>query len=334
MRVVHCVRSDAFAGIERYLTYVAPELARRGWKVVVVGGDETRMRAELGEVPFLPAATTGEVITRLSEIDADVVHTHMTAADLAAWIERPRHRRALVSTRHFASVRGSSWPARLAGRMVARSLSAQVSVSRFVAERIGEASIVLLNGVPNDDSVRHPQRVVLIAQRLEREKNTQLALDGWARSSLPGKSWKLLIAGEGHERSFLEQHSARLGLESSVEFLGQRQDVATLMSSAAVLLATAPAEPFGLSVVEAMARGLPVIAAHGGAHPETVGAVSTAWLFPPSSPGEVARLLDTLCEDETAQESYGAALRSWQRARLSVTAHVDRLEALYRRILA
>lgn len=333
MRVIHCVRSTGFAGVERYLTYVAPELARRGWEVTVIGGEENRMRQELGPVAFLPASTTKEVCDRLRKVDSDLVHAHMTAAELAAVIDHFRVRRPLVTTRHFAAVRGSTPPARIAARVVARSLSAQVSISQFVAERIGEGSVVILNGVPAVEGERAPQRIVLVAQRLDPEKNTLLALDAWARSSLPKNGWKLVIAGDGKERSALEGHSSRLGIAPSVEFLGRRSDVMSLMSRASVLLAPAPEEPFGFSVVEAMARGLPVIAARGGAHPETVGAACPDWLFPSHDPEAAASLLDKLCGDTALQERYGTALRSWQRNHLSVTAHVDRLEALYEEVL-
>ena len=54
-RVVHVVCTANFAGVERYVTYIAPRLARRGWEVTVIGGDADRMRASLGDVPYVRA---------------------------------------------------------------------------------------------------------------------------------------------------------------------------------------------------------------------------------------------------------------------------------------
>lgn len=333
MRITFCVRSHAFAGVERYIAYVAPELFRRGWDVTVLGGEETRMQRELRGVPFLRAATTREVFDQLRRTPSDLVHTHMTAAEVAAVIDQRLHRWPLVTTRHFAANRGSTRPARLVGRFVFRSLSAQISISRFVAEKIHEPSVVILNGVPAVDVERTPRPQVLIAQRLEPEKSTEVALSAWARSSLPKRGWKLLIAGDGQERQRLEARASRLQLGRSVEFLGHRADMSLLMGQSSVLLAPAPAEPFGFSVAEAMATGLPVVAAAGGAHPETVGAVREDWLFPPGDAEAAACALDALCEEDGLREEYGAALRSWQRQHLSVLAHVDQLEALYRQVL-
>ena len=85
-----------------------------------------------------------------------------------------------------------------------------------------------------------------------------------------------------------------------MEFLGHRSDVHDLMRSAAIFVATRPDEAFGLSVVEAMARGLPVVAAGSGAHLETVGSVPGAALFGPGDSDEAARLLEDLAADVAA----------------------------------
>ena len=67
------------------------------------------------------------------------------------------------------------------------------------------------------------------------------------------------------------------------------------------LVAPCPIEAFGLSVVEAMARSLPVVAAAAGAHLETVGSVDGAALFPPTDdPADAARWLEKLAGDESA----------------------------------
>ena len=117
------------------------------------------------------------------------------------------------------------------------------------------------------------RRVVLVVQRLEREKRTGDALEIWAKSGLRGKNWTLEVAGRGSEEPILQKQAARLGIEDSVRFLGFIGDVEARMRSAAILLAPSTSEGFGLSVVEAMAVGLPVVAAAAGAHCETLGGV-------------------------------------------------------------
>ena len=329
-RVVHCVRSDAFAGVERYIASVAPELARRGWDVHVIGGDPGRMRTELGAIRHTPAATTGAVAAQLLRCDRHtIVHAHMTAAEAAAATAQVLRRFPFVTTRHFAVARGSSPIARAGASLIGRAVDRQISISQFVAGAIGEPSLVILNGVPANDRVPTPELMVLTAQRLEAEKHTDVAIHAWARSNLRDHGWRLTLAGSGRQAADLAQLVDRLALRDSVEFVGVQTDMTTLMSRAAIFLATHPAEPFGVSVAEAMAARLPVIAASGGGHLETVGAANPGSLFPVGDARAAAALLDTLGADPAERDRIGLTLQTWQRAHLSIEAHVDQLERVY-----
>jgi glycosyltransferase involved in cell wall biosynthesis len=328
--VTHCVRSDSFAGVERYVSSVAPELERRGWDVRVVGGDPERMRAELGAINYMPAATTLAVTAQLMRADrGTIVHAHMTAAEVAAAVAHELRRFPLVVTRHFASPRGTAHLTRLGARLITRAIDRQVSISRFVAESIGEGSIVILNGVPSTQSRPESEPMVLVAQRLEREKQTEVAIRAWEESRLRRDGWQLTIAGRGSQSSDLAHLVKRLHLQDSVDFVGVQADMRPLMKRAGIFLAAAPAEPFGLSVVEAMAAGLPIIAASGGAHLETVGAVSEQCLFPAGDWRRAAALLDELGANPDERRQVGAALQAWQRQYLTIETHVDQLEELY-----
>jgi glycosyltransferase involved in cell wall biosynthesis len=257
----------------------------------------------------------------------------MTAAEAAAIISRPWHGAAVVATRHFAAHRGSSLGGRVAARVIAASLDAEIAISEFVASRVERVSVVIPNGVPSAPAGPHGDRLVLVAQRLEAEKSTEVALRSWERSKLRSHGWRLLIAGRGTEEGRLRALAMELQVEDSVEFLGFVADVDALFERTGAFLATAPAEPFGLSVVEAMARATPVIATAGGAHSETVGAVSTEWLFEPGDVNRCAELLDRLRDDATGSARYGCALRERQREHFSLEMHARALLDLYRVVL-
>src|SRR4051812_2379906 len=102
--VVQAVRSDGFAGVERYICYVAAELMCRDWRVTVVGGDPRGMARQLPEgVGFRPARTATEVARALVAVGhPTLIHAHMTAAELPAVLTRPMTRARVVCTRHFA----------------------------------------------------------------------------------------------------------------------------------------------------------------------------------------------------------------------------------------
>lgn len=331
---MHVVCSDAFAGVERYITYTAPGLARRGWEVVVVGGNRHRMQQALGDagIVHLPAATTAQAARQLLRCrPLDLVHAHMSMAELAAVVTAPLVRAPIVTTRHFAARRGSSVKGRLAAVVIRRAVACQIAISRFVAGAIDGPSVLLPSGVPPSSAPPERRPVVLMAQRLEEEKDVAVGLRAWAASGLPALGWSLVIAGGGSLGPHLRELADDLGVAASVSFIGARESLDDLFREAGIFLATARAEPFGLSVVEAMAGGLPVVASASGAHLETVGACSGAWLFPAGDHEACAQRLRLLASVGERRASYGEALQQVHRRYFDVDLHVDRLVEVYDR---
>jgi glycosyltransferase involved in cell wall biosynthesis len=326
VRIAHVVRSDSFAGVERYICLVAPRLAARGCEVTVIGGDQSRMRRVADSVHWRPAATTMAAAAQLSRLGrVDVVHAHMTAAELASVLMKPWHHAQIVTTLHFASPRGSTRVGRPL-RALGSLMDEQIAISQFVASVVS-ASRILPNGVeiaPAGPPSR--ERSVLVMQRLEVEKQTDVVLQAWAASRLRHNGWRLVIAGRGSHLAGLQRLAGELNLTQSVEWPGFVEDPALLLSRSAIFLAPAPAEPFGLTVVEAMARATPVVAADGGAHRETVGA--DGWLFPAGDAGACARILDDVEHRDLA--SYGTRLRSRQHELFNIEVHTDALLQIYR----
>jgi glycosyltransferase involved in cell wall biosynthesis len=333
--VVHVVCTDAFAGVERYVTTLARTQDARGMRVRVLGGSAARMPAELAGtgVAWAPAPTALRAAVALRRTDARLVHAHMTAAELAAVATG---RAPVVATRHFADRRGSSVPGRAVGRYVTPRLAAQVAISRFVADRVEGPCTVVHPGVPSvrrDDPEAGRRPVVLMAQRLEAEKRTDLGLRMWAASGLADAGCELHVAGEGARRGELEALAASLGVAGSCRFLGARSDVDDLLASAAVFLAPRPDEPYGLSVVEAMAHGTPVVAGRGGGHDETVGAADGAVLVPADDAAAAGAALARLARDPERRAAYGEELRAVQQRRFGLDAHADGIAAVYRAVL-
>ena len=80
-----------------------------------------------------------------------------------------------------------------------------------------------------------------------------------------------------------------------------------------------------------MAHGVPVVAADGGAHVETVG--DAGMLFPPGDAQAAAEALVRLAEDPDLRRQVGADLRDRQRRMFSLQQHLDGLERLYREVI-
>lgn len=335
MRITHLVCTDAFAGVEQYVAYVGRQQAADGHTVTVLGGSPADMRAAIAnpEVTWLPAASVLAAQRALVRTPADLVHVHMTAAEIAAVSTKLLHRQPIVATLHFAQPRGAGRRQAPVYRAMGRFLDAQIAISAFVAERSEVEPEVILNGVPWDIPPRNRRPVVFMAQRLEREKDTATALNAWALAGLWAKGWTLDIAGAGIERERLIALSRELDIEDSVTWLGFVTDAKQRMTEAGIFLASAPEEPFGLSVVEAMASGTPVAAAAGGAHLETVGLVGTEWLFPPGSVEGCAAVLDKLVGDAERRADYGRALHQRWANSFTVAQHCSRLDDVYERVM-
>lgn len=340
LRIVHVVCTDAFAGVERYVVSVATGLASLGCEVVVVGGDREQMPRELAAagVVWFPGPTVAAATTRLGALGRfDIAHAHMTKAELAVAGTIPRHRAAVVVTRHFAAGRGSSAAARALGRVLARVPQAELAISDFVAANVEGGSIVVRPGVHGvDGEVAHDARVpaVLMLQRLAAEKQVEVGIEAFARSGLAVAGWRLVVVGDGPAAADLQERARELGVAKACDFTGARTDVDTLYATSSIFLATRPDEPFGIAVVEAMSWALPVVAAGSGGHLETVGTCRDAALFAPGDAAGAADLLVGLAHDPAKRAAYGDALRALQRERFDVARQVDETLGVYRELLA
>jgi glycosyltransferase involved in cell wall biosynthesis len=330
-RVIHIVTTSQFAGVERYVCDVAAATAARGWEVAVVGGDPQRMPTAVGAgVLWEQGASAVESLRSLFRLGrADVSHAHMTIAEGVAVAMRPVNRAPIVSTRHFAARRGTSRAGRLAAPWIAKHLTREIAISEFVADHLERApSAVVLDGVPESAYLwRTENRVVLVLQRLEAEKDTLTALRAWKASRLASEGWSMRVVGDGAERPDLERRIASEAIDG-VTFTGWTDNVAAELARAGVLLATALAEPLGLSVLEAMAAGVPVVASAAGGHLETIGAVKGSHLFPSGDAAAAAAALRALSVDAVRTQMSADSRRVVAR-HFSVEGHVDRLLGQY-----
>jgi glycosyltransferase involved in cell wall biosynthesis len=182
------------------------------------------------------------------------------------------------------------------------------------------------------DSEREP--VVIVVAQLRPEKSTDVAVRAFAKARLAESGWRLEIVGDGPRRQSLEQLAGELALTESCRFRGSSEDVRSHLRRAAIMLAPASGEPFGLAVVEAMASAVPVVAAGSGGHMETVGVCAEPVLFSPGDVAEAARQLRHLAEDPARRRQYGRRLQALQRERFSSDRQIDETLACYEELVA
>ena len=93
--------------------------------------------------------------------------------------------------------------------------------------------------------------------RLDATKQFDMVIE--AAAPLLGDGRRLLIVGKGDERAHLEEVARRCGVADRVTFAGERHDVAAMLSAMDLFVAASKQETFGLSVLEALANGAPVL---------------------------------------------------------------------------
>ena len=341
MRITHVVCTDNFAGVERHVALLAAAQHDLGHTVTVLGGRQEHMSAAIDRpgvrlVPAVDRRTAASLLLGPAGRGADLVATHMTDADVVALTSPALVRTPIVSTRHFAARRGATPAHRSLVERLQPRLAAEIGVSDYIAGAVDVDATVVLPGVPDRPDLpppSHRDRTVLVAQRLEREKSTEVAIAAFAASGLPDRGWRLRIAGDGSHAAALKHQADLLGVSDATEFLGHRHDVEDLMATAAVLLAPCAIEGIGLSVIEAMASGLPVVAAAAGGHLESVGGVPIPALFAPGDHEAAAHHLVRLVDDPTTLDAYGTALRERQRRALTVAEQARATDEVYRHAL-
>lgn len=288
---------------------------------------------------------------RLRQAKVDVLHAHefaMAAFGGAAAL--------LARMPVAATVHGKSWVAdrarrRFAYRALHRLGMPVVAVSRdlagFLSERLRlppREIAVLPNGIPIPD---------LPADRLEARRAARAALHLPAEGPLavcvgnlyPVKdhatllralprlaNLRVAIAGRGAEETRLRSLSAELGVSDRVTLLGVRSDVNTVLAAGDLFVQPSRSEGLPLSILEAMAAGLPIVATRVGGVPEAVTDGETGLLVPPGDPGTLSEALAALLRDPPSSRALASAARRRAEREYSVQAMCERYRRLYDRI--
>ena len=213
-------------------------------------------------------------------------------------------------------------------------MDAEIAVSATVAAGAAARTIVVPSGVDTpaqSDVEREP--VVLIAQRLQPEKHTADGIRAFLASDIRARGWTLVVAGEGPDREPLERLTRVLGGQDAVSFVGFRDDLPDLMARSSLLLAPCPFEHLGLTVLEAMAAGLPVIATDAGGHGELLAGLDPRSLYAPGDVAAAAHALTAFANDPEARATAAAAARARQQSDYSLAAQVTGTRAVYERAI-
>jgi glycosyltransferase involved in cell wall biosynthesis len=287
----------------------------------------------------------------------DVVHTHNPYAHLVGRPAATLAGRPAVSTVHSIIDAESGWRHAVRRRLdyfTARHLCRRViTVSEaqrrvyLQAARVQPLRLELL-GYGVDTALFHSNAAARSRIRGELRLTPQQPLFVTVAILRPGKGLEDLvecvpsvrrqipaarfaIVGDGPLRAELTSKIRAAGLSDSVQLLGLRQDVAAVLAAADVCVHPSHFEALPISILEAMAVGLPVVACHVGGIPEMVADGQTGVLVPPASPNSLAAGIVRM-GTRAARREMGAAARAWVESNASLDRWLDGLLAIYERV--
>lgn len=177
--------------------------------------------------------------------------------------------------------------------------------------------------------------VLLIAGNLLEVKGVPYAVEAAAILRDRGHDFRMVIAGDGPMRGQVDALIARHRLDSHVRLLGvigHDQMPALLRAADVLVMPSIPTyraeESFGLSAVEAMATGIPVVASRTGGLGDLVRDGQTGLVVPPANVEELADALSLLLIDSEYRESLGAAARDYAVSHHDHVAHAQQYASL------
>lgn len=273
----------------------------------------------LALIPFFLVHTV--TVARVAR-DCDIVHANWTLSGFVAWVSKLFHRRPFIVT-----VQGSDiYQAARMGwvRILTRiSLSASNKVIALSCDlqktTIGlgvdvKKTVVIPNGIEiqnfyPSDSPR--ENFILFVGSLIPRKGANYLIEAFAKlkDEIPGA--RLVIVGEGAQRSDLEQMAREHHLDDLVQFVGtvSQMQISSLMQRARVFVLPSLEEGLGVVLLEAIASGTPCIGSRVGGIPDVI-TEDVGLLVPPMDPDALCSAMRTILLDPDRWQAYSRAART------------------------
>lgn len=373
MRVAHIIKVTRISGAERHLLLLLGGLraADVDARLVILVEKERPMEDMMQEARQRGIPARRLVISRdydlgltlrlrrtLRQIQPDLVHTHLIHADLFGWLAaKLAGVRAVVSSRHnddqfryhplWRRISPWLWKMTSAGIAISAAIknfsveiegapANKVQVTPYgmeyrwiTDEALGEARANLIAelGLASD--------VLLLGMvcRIVEQKGIIYALQAFNRLQDRFPEARLVIAGDGELTGALKASSRELGIAERVHWLGWRTDAADLIGAFDILLLPSLWEGFGLVLLEAMSRRVPVIASRVSAIPEVVVDGETGILVEARDAPALADAMGRLLEDRALRQHMGLLGAARLEEQFSIERTVSGTLEVYRKAL-
>jgi glycosyltransferase involved in cell wall biosynthesis len=347
-------------GQELVVARLAKELAARGHDVGVTltmeeGSLAEGLRRAGHDVALVPTPglrtnwRSESLINRFRARRPDVVHVHS-----GVWLKAARAARAAGVRRVIHTVHGlldrEPWHGEILKRLAARHTDVVVAVSeplrRYLLEVVHlerHHVVTVLNGIDTVEfrpgervgelrrrlGIREQAIVIGHVARLAPIKNQILLLDAFAALRARVPEVTLVIVGDGPERPALEARARELALGGSVHMIGEVSDTAPIYREFDLFVLSSRAEGTSMSILEALASGVCVVATAVGGNPALLRNGDCGILIPSDDVTALADALFQIVDNPARRRSLAEAGRRHVELSYSASSVVDRYVELY-----
>jgi glycosyltransferase involved in cell wall biosynthesis len=355
MNVLFTESSPNLGGQELQILLQMAALGRQGHRCVLACRPSSAIARAAAErqldcvhVPFrnslhLPSVLTLRQLIRTRRIDLAICHSGHDANTLSLAARLMGKRPRLVRSRTYQPGIPKAFSYNHAvDRTIVPSAYLRKQLLRNPA--IAPARIEVVRPIVPFDTLREAARaplptdlaewlagrgpVIVQAAMLRPEKGHRIMLQAFASLRQDHPDAVLVFAGSGPEAASLAQLSHTLGVSGAVCFAGLVQPVAPLLAKADLVVMPSLEEPLGLSQVEALALGTPVVVSDAGGLPETVLDGVTGRVVPRGDAAALARAVHETLSDLTQARTCAAAGQAWVTEHFAEATHVMALEHL------
>jgi glycosyltransferase involved in cell wall biosynthesis len=361
IKIVHMVEDLKIGGLEKVIAAIVTGLDRKKYQVEVwclaSGGkiaDVIKEKICL-KILNLPGYYNPLNIIKLSYLlfksNTDIVHTHgyfaSTFGRIAAILARIPVIISHVHTMDYSMTGRNIAIERALSVFTHKIICISNAVKRFVIENEhirNDKTCVIYNGIeiPYHISMMNNNNkksitgfednsfVIISVASLTHHKGHQVLLDAVKKVSVKWPQIRVVIVGDGPVKKILENFVLRSGLSSKVLFAGEQENVFPFLNcSDLFVLASIDREGLGISIIEAMSLGKPVIASNLGGIPEVVQNGINGLLFTPGHSEELALAIEKMIETKQMIEVMGQAGKKIYKEKFTCNRMVAQIEKCY-----
>jgi glycosyltransferase involved in cell wall biosynthesis len=303
----------------------------------------------LGKRPGFDYRMYYRLPSELDELRPDIVHTHLHVFRYALPFLLLRKKASVLHTVHNLAEREIEPRLRWLQRYALKHGAVPVAVAEEVAASLGRLygiprCRVIPNGIPTDHYSR-PQIppkewraregfgendvFFVCVARFSPQKNHALLLNAFARGPASDPKAHLVLVGEGILQKRLKVQAKNLGIDRQVHFLGLRTDIPDVLGAMDVFVLSSDFEGNPLSVMEAMAAGLPVASTAAGGVPDLFENGREGLIVQPGDVQGLSNAMTLLSRNRELRQFLGMAAARRAREKFDVSAMVHAYEELY-----